>query len=69
VAFRLPDDAPESLELFDITGRRWARVEVSPFGPGQHEVELRPAQPSRPGIYWIRLARGGESQVVRAFLR
>jgi hypothetical protein len=65
VAFSLPDAAPARLALFDLLGRRLAEREVSDLGAGAHTVPL--GDPDlRPGVYVLRLERGGQALVARA---
>lgn len=64
IAFTLPDDAPASVELLDIAGRRVARYEASTLGAGRHVVPFASAGLS-PGVYMIRLVRGDAVRIVR----
>lgn len=61
VWFTLPDDAPARLELVDLAGRRVRSVEVGRLGAGPHRVSLADPGPPGPGIYVVRLTRGGAS--------
>jgi hypothetical protein len=62
----LPDTFPRvagdretaTLDLIDVAGRRVLRREVGSLGPGPHSVTLEAAPPIRPGLYFLRLARG-----------
>ena len=65
VFFALPSGAPARLELLDIGGRRVARREVGPLGPGRHAVNLGGDRTIPPGIYLVRLSRTGETHVSR----
>ncbi|MGH7742406.1 MAG: hypothetical protein ACRENS_10330, partial [Candidatus Eiseniibacteriota bacterium] len=58
VSFTLPSAAPGELGLYDLTGRRVAATDVSAFGPGPHTVRMTSDQPTRPGVYWLRLSQG-----------
>jgi hypothetical protein len=58
VWFTLPDAARATLEVIDVAGRRTMRREVGALGAGRHVVDLGAAAPA-PGLYFLRLARGG----------
>jgi glycosidase len=62
VAFELPSAAPATLELLDLQGRRVARAEVGPLGPGAHQIELGRSAPLAPGLYFLRLRQAGEER-------
>lgn len=59
VAFALPSSAPATLELLDVTGRRWLDREVGSLGAGAHRIELTTAGRVPPGLYFLRLAQAG----------
>jgi hypothetical protein len=63
--FALPDGAAARLELLDISGRRLAAREVSGFGGGRHTIELAAERTLSPGVYLLRLTRGGRSLTAR----
>lgn len=65
VAFTLPDDAPANLELLDLAGRRLMSREVGSLGGGAHVVALETIARVSPGLYWLRLVRGGETLAQR----
>jgi len=58
LSYELPHAGPVALGLYDITGRRWARL-VDGWQPaGRHAVTVaRPALPA--GVYFARLRAGG----------
>lgn len=60
VRFSLPDAAPARIALFDLLGRCAAAFEVGEWGAGQHSVNLARRGPIPPGIYVVRLTRGGQ---------
>ena len=68
VAFALPDDAPATLELLDIAGRRVAARAVGELGPGRHVAQLARPGTSASGVYFIRLSHGGRRLVTKAIL-
>jgi hypothetical protein len=61
VEFALPDAAPATLELFDVSGRRIWSEDVGGLGPGRHAVRVSPMPPQAPGVYIVRLAHGREA--------
>lgn len=66
VSFRLPDAAAARLEVFDVAGRRVTAIDVGAKGPGVHTASLDTRGAFRPGVYLVRLSRGGEQRVARA---
>lgn len=60
----LPNDAPATLEVFDVTGRRLARRILAGLGPGAHTVSLREIKAGA-GLYHVRLTQGGEGAATR----
>ena len=68
VAFSLPDGSPARLELFDLTGRRITAREVGELGAGGHLVSLAQDRSLPPGVYLLRLTRGGHSLAARAIV-
>lgn len=65
VRFSLPDAARARLEVADIAGRRWASREVGVMGPGDHVLAVTAPGALPPGVYFVRLSRGGQSLVKR----
>ena len=55
-AVSLPADAPASLELVDITGRRVAKQDLGALAAGNHTIQMD-ASALRPGVYWARLTQ------------
>jgi hypothetical protein len=68
VSLALPAAAPATLELYDVSGRRWASRRLAPAAPGALEVELRGAQPLRAGVYFIRLRQDAQSASLRTVI-
>jgi hypothetical protein len=66
VAFALPNAAPARLEVLDIGGRRIAEREVGSLGAGSHVLDVGGGRPLPPGVYLIRLTRGGQTLISRA---
>ncbi len=66
IELRLPDSAPATLDVFDVSGRRLAHRDVGALGAGMHRVELPELGPARPGLLFARLARGNEVCTARA---
>jgi hypothetical protein len=61
VSFALPDAAPATLEVYDVTGRQMSTREVS--GAGIHTAKV--ADWMAPGVYVVRLSREGKSASTR----
>jgi len=66
VAFSLPDAERASLEVVDISGRRVFARDVGAYGAGDHSLSVVPGGPLAPGVYFVRLTRGGSTLVARA---
>lgn len=64
VSFALPSEAPATLELLDVTGRRVLAREVGSRGPGAHVVSLDAARVA-PGLYFVRLTQGTATRTAR----
>ncbi len=62
----LPDAAPASLEVTDITGRRMAAQDLGGLGAGRHTIHLSRPGELKPGLYFVRLRRGSHSLTARA---
>jgi len=65
VALSLPSGAPARLELLDLSGRRVLVRSLDGLGPGEMQVRLDAAG-VRPGLYFVKLTQGAQSQVTRA---
>jgi hypothetical protein len=65
VRFTLPNDAPATIELLDVTGRRVDRRTLSGQA-GRQSVDLGDATRIPPGLYWVRLRHGGREGAIRA---
>jgi hypothetical protein len=63
LAYSLADGGTAELELLDVAGRLTQRIPLAGTGPGRHEMQVSTPPGTRPGVYWLRLAQGG--QVVR----
>jgi hypothetical protein len=59
VAFRLPDAAPTTIRVFDVSGRCLATNRLESLPPGVHEIAL--AGPTAPGCYVVTLTHGTET--------
>ncbi len=62
VAFALETDAPGTLELIDIAGRRVESRPLAGLGAGEHVVRMAPRAP---GVYLLRLTQGERSARAR----
>lgn len=68
LAFTLPGAGPAHLEVFDVRGRRCISRDVGALGLGIHTLSIDGSGAWRPGIYYVRLQRGGKSRSVRVVL-
>jgi hypothetical protein len=59
VTFSLPNSAPATLELVDVTGRQISSQQVGAMGAGRHDVSFGRGGSLKPGIYWVRLQQAG----------
>jgi len=61
VSFALPSgEASGTLDLIDLAGRRVASRDLAGFSAGRHQVTLLDRRALTPGVYMLRLTRGGE---------
>jgi len=65
VAFTLADDAPATIEVLDIAGRRVLRRDVRGLGVGRHAIRLEGAEGLAPGVYMVRLRQSGTTRHAR----
>jgi hypothetical protein len=65
VTFGLPTNAPATLKLYDLTGREVYAREVGSLGPGSLTLNLGSSVSLRSGIYFVRLAQGGQEATGR----
>ena len=63
ISLALPDDAPATLELLDVAGRRLVERRLS--GAGPHRVNVSEGMVLDRGIYFVRLTHGGRSLTSR----
>jgi len=62
VSFSLPGDAPATLELLDLGGRRLLGREVGSLGGGRHTVSWQRESAGLPaGLYILRLSQAGRA--------
>jgi hypothetical protein len=61
VVLQLPDRAPATLALLDVTGRVVRADDVGRLGAGRHVVSLGTTSELPSGLYFLRLHRGGGS--------
>ena len=66
VHFTLPNAAPTTLQLHDVTGRLLRSVEVGMLGGGYHVVALGEGSPLPAGVYLVRLVRNGCALTAKA---
>ena len=65
VSFGLPSNAPATLKLYDLTGREVYALEVGSLGPGSLTLNLGSYVRLRSGVYFVRLAQGGQDATSR----
>ncbi len=68
ISFTLPNEAPATLELLDLSGRVLLARDLGSLGAGQHRLRLGAGGQLAAGIYWIRLRQGSRSLVARGVL-
>jgi hypothetical protein len=56
--FSLASDAPATLEVFDVRGRRVAAPSLAGLGAGDHALRLDREVSLAPGVYVVRLVQG-----------
>ncbi|MGH7731554.1 MAG: FlgD immunoglobulin-like domain containing protein, partial [Candidatus Eiseniibacteriota bacterium] len=68
-AFDLPEAAPVSLAIFDLTGRRVADIVSGSLGPGRYQFPWNAVSDNGPrvpgGLYFARFVTPGMSRVER----
>ena len=65
VTFSLSSTGPATVELLDISGRRVLAREVGSMGVGIHSVDLSVGRQNAPGVYFLRLMQGSQTQTRR----
>jgi hypothetical protein len=65
VSFTLPNEAPATLELLDLAGRRVSERQVGSLGAGRHALRLEEGPRLAPGVYWLRLTQDGRALTAR----
>ena len=68
VSFSLPNAAPATLEVFEVTGRRVFMQEVGSMGAGGHLVSIGRAPWLQSGVYLLRLSQGDRFLTTRVTL-
>jgi len=68
IAFSLPDAARARIEVLDLAGREIVAREVGELGAGNHVLNLASGRTLAPGVYLLRLTRGGRSVTSRAVI-
>jgi hypothetical protein len=61
VSMTLASDAPATLEVLDVTGRRLARHDLGGLGAGRHSVPIATRAPLAAGVYVLRLTQAGRT--------
>ena len=65
VSFSLPTNAPATLQILDLSGRKLYAREVGSLGPGSLTLNLGTNVNLRSGIYFLRLAQSGQEATSR----
>jgi hypothetical protein len=65
VSFTLASPERATLEMFDVSGRRWLTRDLAGLGPGRHTVRVSNELPPS-GVYLLRLSQAGRSVRARA---
>ncbi|HEY6193594.1 MAG TPA: T9SS type A sorting domain-containing protein [Candidatus Eisenbacteria bacterium] len=65
VSFVLASDAPATLELVDVSGRRVLERAVESLGTGEHRVDFALAGRVPAGLYFLRLRQAGRTAATR----
>jgi len=68
VAFALPDEAPATLEMLDVSGRRVLARDLAGLGPGRHVLQLEGLAQPAPGLYFLRLSHPERTIVTRGIV-
>lgn len=68
LSFGLPSDAPATLELVDLTGRRVVVREVGSLGRGQHVLRIGEPGSLRAGLYFARLTQAGSARTAKVVI-
>lgn len=68
ISLSLGDDAPATLEVFDVSGRRLAARRLEGLGPGWHTVTIGDPSKLSAGFYLVRLTQAGRSITTRAIV-
>jgi len=65
VEFSLPSEAPATLEIVDVAGRRWLRDELGSLAAGRHDATVSLAGLPGPGVFWLHLSQAGHGVVTK----
>lgn len=68
VSFSLPNGAPATLAVYDVTGRQVSVRDVGALGAGRHTVSIAPAGRLPIGVYMIQLNQGARKLNSRAVI-
>ena len=68
VEFSLPNDAPASLEIVDVAGRRWRHDELGTLSAGTHAATVSLAGLPGPGVFWLHLSQAGHGVVTKVIV-
>jgi hypothetical protein len=65
MSFSLSSEAPCSIEVWDIVGRRVSMRELQGLGPGRHVQRVHDGRRLPAGLYVVRLVQGSSSRTAR----
>jgi hypothetical protein len=63
LVLELPGTELARIEVFDVTGRRISKQELTPSQPGRHRVRAGAGAHLAPGAYWVRLTQSSRMPV------
>ena len=67
-SYSQPSSSAATLELLDITGRRWLAREVGSLGAGSHLLRLSDGVRVPAGMYWLKLTQNSRSLLAKALV-
>lgn len=68
VSYTLSNSESASLELVDVSGRRWLDQDLGAMGSGTHQLDIATAGRYPPGLYFLRLRQSGRLAVSRVVI-
>jgi hypothetical protein len=68
VACDLPESGPARVDVYDVSGRRMNRRDVTAAAPGRMTIEAGTGAKLPPGPYWVRISQGKYTPATRMVL-